>query len=457
MSVGNILVQIQKSVTVTVNFQNVNADSKINWKINSATAQEFAKIGGQLVVPRGALQATFTIASIAFPGSGSRTYSLSLSDEAGKIPSATSSLVLADGTGPISVSLSATTTCASLEGLTKCWGSNSSGQYGTGDTTSVNYPNSGVNLTGISGAVVQVSTAGGTSCAIVSGALACWGSNSTGQLGDGTTTNRLKPAVVPGLTGGVTAVSVGTSHVCAVQNSSLLCWGLNSSGQLGDGTTTNRLSPVTVPGLATGVTSVSTSVSSTCAIQNEALKCWGANSSGQLGDGTLTTRLSPVAISPLSSKVTAVSMGTSHTCAIASGQVRCWGANGNGQLGDGTTTMRLSPPSTVLSLTGIATQILAGLKHSCVLVEDAIYCWGSNSDGELGNEFITSSLTPFFVETLDRGVIKIAGGAQAAHTCAVVFANSKLGISCWGRGSSGQIGNRQSAQVLVPVGAFTLQ
>ena len=157
--------------------------------------------------------------------------------------------------------------------------------------------------------VVAVTTGAQHTCALLSDTTArCWGSNSNGQLGDGTTTTRLLPVVVRNAAGtapltGITQIAAGGLHTCArLSDGTARCWGLNSSGQLGDGTTTNRLLPVVVKnptgtGALTAVTDVTTAVVFSCARMSDGTaRCWGSNGNGVLGDGTSTTRLLPVVV-----------------------------------------------------------------------------------------------------------------------------------------------------------------
>jgi alpha-tubulin suppressor-like RCC1 family protein len=187
------------------------------------------------------------------------------------------------------------------------------------------------------------------SCAIVAGGMvSCWGRNDAGQLGDGTTSDHASPAMVVGLDAAAVDLATGEHHTCAVLSTGMVrCWGSNASGQLGNGTMTSASMPTAVPGLtdAGGVFALS---ASTCAIRRSGdVVCWGANDAGQLADGTTTNHTMP---SPTMGLVIP-SMGAGRresACVQAfEGSIRCWGRNTDGQLGDGTNTDHPSPVTVV--------------------------------------------------------------------------------------------------------------
>lgn len=320
-------------------------------------------------------------------------------------------------------------------GGVKCWGSNNSGQLGDGTTTAHNEP---VDVVGLGGRVSEVVAGGDHTCALLAtGTVNCWGRNNSGQLGDGTMIDRLKPTEPTGLPRGVVALAAGIEHTCALFNDgSLRCWGHDNGGQLGAGTITQRSVPREVAGLTTGVTQVAAGGRSSCALTSAGgVKCWGE---GPLGNGLSSGSSLPVNVSGLTSGVQAVAVGIWYGCALTSaGGVKCWGDNRSGQLGDGSTTQSLFPVSVVGLTSGVKALTVGTFGHVCALTDaGAAKCWGGNSDGQLGNGTTTSSPVPVNVTGLASSVVGISAGAQ--HTCAVTGAGS---VKCWGLNSSGQLGD----------------
>ena len=214
--------------------------------------------------------------------------------------------------GVTAVSLAVVFSCARMRsGTAVCWGNNAEGNLGDGTMTNRPYPTAVKNSagTGPLTGVTEISARGIHVCAVLTNKTAqCWGFNSAGQLGDGTVSVRMLPVVVKNSAGtgaltGVTLVALGDYYTCAVLSShTAYCWGTNSKGQLGDGTTTNRRLPVAVKGASgsgalAGIVSISSGADHTCAsITGGRADCWGNNSGGQVGDGTVTNRTRPVVV-----------------------------------------------------------------------------------------------------------------------------------------------------------------
>ncbi len=294
-------------------------------------------------------------------------------------------------------------TCAVAAGATYCWGDNSTGALGDGTTSQRSSP---VRVAGVSGAAALAAGGGenagpvptfyGHSCALSGGSISCWGSNESGQLGDGTFAQRSSPGAVAlgDVAGQASAIANGDRHTCAVVAGGVRCWGAAGSWQLGDGGTSNQPRPVEAQGVS-GAAAVAAGAQHSCTIAGApaALQCWGSNSAGQSagGDNSALTVQRPAVVGLGGSQPSAVAAGSAHTCVLdgMSGAVTCFGANDTSQLGAPATARG----SVQVPLTQGARALAAGYDHTCALLEDgSVECWGANGRGQLGTGGLSASV-----------------------------------------------------------------
>jgi alpha-tubulin suppressor-like RCC1 family protein len=248
------------------------------------------------------------------------------------------------------------------------------------------------------------------------GTAYCWGENGRGQLGVGDTLRRDGTTVVPGIH--FTQIAAGFWHACGIDvHGKTLCWGDNQYAELATGETNTRYSatPRAIAG-DVGFSSVAPGSVHTCALKADGVAyCWGSNFGGHLGDGTSTFRLSPVPVSTTQRftllRASRANDIYSHTCGVTSaGDVYCWGYDGRGELGTATATDECInvTDGTSAELCSYTPVKIAGLSnvrvldtgdgHSCALTTSSqLYCWGSNSAGQLGDGTQDTRLTPVLV------------------------------------------------------------
>jgi alpha-tubulin suppressor-like RCC1 family protein len=298
----------------------------------------------------------------------------------------TSSLVpvrnttLITGATAVATGAAADFACGITSGVVMCWGDNSAGQLGNNSTTSTSTP---VSVQGLpAGEAASVSVGHETACAVTTGGAAyCWGDNTFGELGNDSAASSSVAVPVQGLGSGVSAVSVGIDYACALlTGGTVQCWGNNTSGTLGNGTTTLSQVPVPVSSL-TGATSIATGWYSACAVTSAGgVECWGDNFFAELGNNTTSSSTVPVA-SSVTGIATAVAVGWESACAVVGGGVQCWGSQA---LGDGSGDVGYVPEPVSNILSG-ATAVAVGLGTACAVVSGTVQCWGSNSAGQLGS------------------------------------------------------------------------
>ena len=319
----------------------------------------------------------------------------------------------------------------------------------------------------------QVTAGDQHTCGLTRGALAyCWGTNSVGELGIGTSTGPETCSSIPctstpvRVVGGFAfrQVSAGSHHTCGVTpNNRLFCWGSNHLGQLGIGTGTGpefcfgqscSTRPIQI---ARGLTFRQVSAGSlhTCAVTTDDLAyCWGHTQAGATGNGTRGGGPSPIrVVGGLAFRE--VNAGHEFTCGVTTGGVAyCWGLNSSGQLGlgentgpetcftgDGFNACSMRPVRVVRSLA--FRHVGAGGDHACGVTTDAIaYCWGANYGGQLGRGNSTGPEGSSEPVRVVGGLAFASVNVGQSHTCGVTTDHIAF---CWGKNFRGELGNGTDA------------
>jgi alpha-tubulin suppressor-like RCC1 family protein len=330
----------------------------------------------------------------------------------------------------------------SAAGVAYCWGNNAGGELGNGTTAfRRSLP------TVVVGGIVFTSLTAGQyhTCGLTAaGAAYCWGDNIDGQLGDGTTTSRLVPVPVAGGGPFVSLTAGIRNHMCGLTASgAAFCWGSNTNGQLGDGSTVQRLTPVAVQG-AISFTTLSAGYAATCGLDKTGTAyCWGINDNGEVGDGTTIQRLAPVTVEG-GLRFRTITVGGAQGCGLtSSGAAYCWGGNAP-DLGNGDVNETHAPVAVVGGYSFAS--IVAGGSHTCgVTTAGTAYCWGYNPDGQLGDSTSTNRFIPVAVS---GGLSFATLFANSPNTCGLIAGGAAY---CWGNNAYGQLGNPIVGGSAVPV------
>jgi len=345
---------------------------------------------------------------------------------------------------------SSTTIFLKEDGTVWAWGSSSSGASGKGTDTESRSP---IQVPGLTGTRAISAACDYNIALLPDGTVWSWGSNEYGGLGNGTKTNSNVPVQATGLTGAV-AIAGGSDHTLALRSDGTVwVWGNNSFGQIGDGTKNNeyskndpendQLTPFQVPGLS-GVRAVAASRGHNLVLKNDGtVWAWGRNDLGQLGDGTNQERFTPVQVlgpdgsGPLTD-ITMIAAGGSYGGSSAAvrtdGALFLWGDNYNGQLGDGSDAERLLP-GTVPGLDGVKAVAIGGQHVIALKLDGTVWAWGYNNDYQLGTGSGDDQKRPVQVPEL-AGIRAIYAGT--AHNAAI-GENGTVWI--WGDDSRGQLGD----------------
>lgn len=348
-------------------------------------------------------------------------------------------------------------TCALATGGTPyCWGENDLGRLGDGTTTDRPTPtpvSGGLTFTSLTAGGIHtcgLTSAGAAWCWGSNGV----GQLGDGTV----ETEQHVPTVVQGPGGGPALsfirLTAGTMHTCGLTEAgAAYCWGRSFEGQLGDGTLTHHLTPARVAGDLL-FADLEADAHHTCGLTSDGRAyCWGLNEDGQLGDGTTEVRIAPTPVSGGRTFTSLAAGGgfgsTAHNCGrTGAGGAWCWGDNGFGQLGDGSTTERHVP--TLVSGGLSWTNLTGGGAHTCGLSSaGAAYCWGNNVSGEVGDQSNTNRDVPAAVAGPGGGAALTFASLTAgnAHSCGRAGAGA---IYCWGANPSGQLGDGSGAPQNTP-------
>ena len=337
------------------------------------------------------------------------------------------------------------------DGKAYCWGGNSVGQLGNGSTES------SMRSVAVSGGLrfKSISVGWDHTCGVTDDNDAyCWGRGRYGRLGNDSSENRTTPTAV---SGGLSFESVnsGFAHTCGITtDGDGFCWGRNEDGILGNNSVEGSLVPVPVSG-GHAFGSINAGSATTCGITTSGdAYCWGASDFGNLlgqGADDRDRKFAPGLVAgEFNFKPSSISVGLDHICALSTAdKAVCWGRGRYGKLGIGSgdglgVLENLMTPREVKGNISF-TLITTGVFQTCGIATDGkAYCWGRNGSGQLGDGTTTMRVEPAAVSgNLDFKEIAIG----IKHACGI---SSNDDVYCWGDGNAGKLGTRSSDNKLIP-------
>ncbi|MFO8072784.1 MAG: hypothetical protein R6V85_13005 [Polyangia bacterium] len=319
--------------------------------------------------------------------------------------------------------------CAITErGAVECWG----GCFGCPDgECNQGFP---CQVRGVKPGAVYLEVGGRHACAAMEdGSVRCWGTGTGGELGGNCSGGICD---VPGLEAPASQVGVGIYTSCAlVEGGRVRCWGCVDLECW--------LPPQTIGGWESGVVELREEGWSALAVTDfGAVEIWDKTTCPGM-EPSEDCPAPPAAVEGLPGPAIEADLARAACALLESGELMCWGENDNGQLGDGTTEDREEPVS-VLGLEGVEiVEVVLGSEHTCALSGDGrVFCWGYNQRGQVGTGEISDELSawkvtePSEVVGLSEPIVSVSAGT--AHTCA---AGASGAVYCWGDNSAGEIGN----------------
>jgi alpha-tubulin suppressor-like RCC1 family protein len=327
-----------------------------------------------------------------------------------------------------------------------CWGFNSSGQLGDLTTTSKRTP---VSVLGAVKTFCKIEGGGSSTYAIdYSGRVWAWGGNFVGQLGDNTIVNKLSPVRISGSTKTFCDIKASNNAALALDNyGDVWAWGISYFGEFGQGVVF-PYTPTSIKGSSKTFCEIATENLFTLAITSGGrIWSWGSNTSGQLGDNTTTMVRTPVSVAGAVKTFSRITAGSDHSYAIdKSGRIWSWGINNFGQLGINSVTSTNTPQS-ILGAVKTFCKIAAGANHSLGIDKNGrAWSWGLNTNGQLGLNALTSRRTPASVLGAVKTFCEISGGSL--HSLAI----DKNGrVWSWGQNNTGQLGDNTINTRTTPV------